>query len=50
MIEEGGFQMKISRGFPRVINPTKAKLHHVEVYLRSQVWFIDLRFFHFDYT
>jgi hypothetical protein len=50
MIEEGGFQMQISRGFPRVFNPTKAKLHHVTIYLRLQLWFIALQFFHFDYT
>jgi hypothetical protein len=35
MIEKGGFQMQISRGFPGVINPTKAKLHHVVQFIQG---------------
>jgi hypothetical protein len=35
MIEEGGFQMQISKGFPGFINPTKAELHHVVQFIQE---------------
>jgi hypothetical protein len=35
MIEEGGFQMQISKGFLGVINPTEAELHHVVQFIQD---------------
>ncbi len=35
MIEEGGFQMQISRGFPEVINPAEAERHHVAQFIQG---------------